>query len=404
MAKNWQMLRDNYADQYYPNDESFPTAEKFAQQRIDQNNYELNRVTIMLTNRCNFNCEFCVSKPEPKDMTDLDTETVKSIIKGVNERTIIRFTGGEPSLHKDFFELVQLALSKNGNTVEILSNGSFIPHDPKEFEKKIKIFLDPDYLSAGIKRLRPNIQIQISADPAHFKMDPHLKERILLLAGFIHRHEDRYRSIYAPQQFFLNTRGDFKNKVSAMLHDVSTDVSPKVIEHLGGLESAKHMAYKQFYSIFNLGKSIIRVGGAKKYVPSQELNGAVNIYEFNRLREIQAGIEASEFTINPRGNAFISVYSAYENMFLRKPESTSSTGQTEPPQRHTITYLGNVKQIGINGVLENYAFRRSLIERFFHQRLSQVFQDFYRTGNPTSSGAKKLYKDMKRRSKQIKRH
>ncbi|MBW2984364.1 radical SAM protein [Candidatus Woesearchaeota archaeon] len=74
-----------------------------------------------LTNKCNLNCKWCGVK-KGKDVLSFDK--IVSII-GKNKPRFVEFTGGEPLLRKDVFELIDYCKSK-GIYVSINTNGTLI--------------------------------------------------------------------------------------------------------------------------------------------------------------------------------------------------------------------------------------------------------------------------------------
>lgn len=75
-------------------------------------------IMLEITDRCNLNCDFCFNKlyvAKKRDGKELDTKSIKQIIDKVKASgvKIIRFTGGEPLLRKDIFELMAFAFQKN---------------------------------------------------------------------------------------------------------------------------------------------------------------------------------------------------------------------------------------------------------------------------------------------------
>jgi radical SAM protein with 4Fe4S-binding SPASM domain len=88
-------------------------------------------VMIEVEPRCNFNCQFCFNKisfaRNGRDIKSFSTDYVKKIIDGVARARIkiIRFTGGEPLLRKDIFELMKYAKNKDLE-VRLNTNGSLI--------------------------------------------------------------------------------------------------------------------------------------------------------------------------------------------------------------------------------------------------------------------------------------
>lgn len=88
-------------------------------------------VMIEVESRCNFDCEFCFNRISFASHgfggQKLETSYVKEIIDSIKDANIstVRFTGGEPMLREDFFELIQYAKSK-GLRVRLNTNGSLI--------------------------------------------------------------------------------------------------------------------------------------------------------------------------------------------------------------------------------------------------------------------------------------
>lgn len=88
-------------------------------------------VMIEVEPKCNFHCQFCFNKisfaSHGRDIKELSTEYYKKVIKNIAKLgiKIIRFTGGEPLLRSDIFELMIYA-KKLGLEVRLNTNGSLI--------------------------------------------------------------------------------------------------------------------------------------------------------------------------------------------------------------------------------------------------------------------------------------
>ena len=97
-------------------------------------------VIIEVEPKCNFNCEFCFNKltfaKKGRDIKGFSTAFVKKIINGIvqSEIKIVRFTGGEPLLRKDIFELIKYAKAKHLEA-RLNTNGSLIT---SQTAKKLK--------------------------------------------------------------------------------------------------------------------------------------------------------------------------------------------------------------------------------------------------------------------------
>ena len=88
-------------------------------------------VMIEVEPRCNFNCQFCFNQisfaQKGRNIKSFSTAYVKKIIDGLAkaEIKIIRFTGGEPFLRKDIFQLLKYAKNR-GLEVRLNTNTSLI--------------------------------------------------------------------------------------------------------------------------------------------------------------------------------------------------------------------------------------------------------------------------------------
>jgi AdoMet-dependent heme synthase len=85
---------------------------------------------IEVTNRCNLSCGFCFNKlyvPQKRKSQELSTSNIKNIIDKIKESKIpiVRFTGGEPLLRGDIFELMDYAYKK-GLKVWLNTNATLI--------------------------------------------------------------------------------------------------------------------------------------------------------------------------------------------------------------------------------------------------------------------------------------
>lgn len=101
-------------------------------------------IMIEVTPRCNFSCRFCFNKisfaKNGRKIKEFSFEYVKKIIDNIvrSQIKIIRFTGGEPLLRKDIFELLKYAKNR-GLETRLNTNGSLV--GPKT-AKKLKGIVD----------------------------------------------------------------------------------------------------------------------------------------------------------------------------------------------------------------------------------------------------------------------
>ena len=77
-------------------------------------------IKVQLTEKCNYTCSFCFNRQgNNSSCGDMQKETAKKIISKIASEGIekVRFTGGEPLLHPNLFELLSFAKSKGLETM-----------------------------------------------------------------------------------------------------------------------------------------------------------------------------------------------------------------------------------------------------------------------------------------------
>lgn len=93
----------------------------------DAENKPLRRVSWECTNACNLQCLHCIVEAGRPSRRELKTHAARQLIEEMADAgvTSITMTGGEPSLRKDFLELVRL-ISKREMELTLLTNGTVI--------------------------------------------------------------------------------------------------------------------------------------------------------------------------------------------------------------------------------------------------------------------------------------
>jgi radical SAM protein with 4Fe4S-binding SPASM domain len=89
------------------------------------------------THACNLKCKHCYEKADKPLPDELTTDEAKELIDNLTEigTVSIAFSGGEPLLRKDFFEIVNYA-HKKGLYVAVATNGTLITKDIARRMKK----------------------------------------------------------------------------------------------------------------------------------------------------------------------------------------------------------------------------------------------------------------------------
>jgi len=72
-------------------------------------------IKLQLTEKCNFNCDFCFNKQGSAKCAEMPFSAAKKIISKIADEGIkaVRFTGGEPLLHPKILQLLSFAKKQN---------------------------------------------------------------------------------------------------------------------------------------------------------------------------------------------------------------------------------------------------------------------------------------------------
>ena len=113
---------------------------------------------LTLTRRCNLKCDYCY-QGEALARTDIELETVEHVLKNaveVNPRCHVVIAGGEPMLHKNFFEILDL-VEQSGLTFSILTNAAFLtPGEAKKltvYKKLTRVNISVDGMTEEVHNL-----------------------------------------------------------------------------------------------------------------------------------------------------------------------------------------------------------------------------------------------------------
>lgn len=102
---------------------------------------------IEITDRCNLTCPTCYAGSSPTHGRHRSLEEVKSMLDTIvlneKEPDVIQISGGEPTLHPEFFEILDYAKTLPIKHIMINTNGLIIAKD-YEFAKRLKTY-SPDF-------------------------------------------------------------------------------------------------------------------------------------------------------------------------------------------------------------------------------------------------------------------
>ena len=88
-------------------------------------------IRLSITDVCNFKCGYCLPNGYQKDKNDnikfLSSEEIEKLAKGLSELGVskIRLTGGEPTVRKDFFDIVNILKKKSGIKKTVITTNGY---------------------------------------------------------------------------------------------------------------------------------------------------------------------------------------------------------------------------------------------------------------------------------------
>ncbi|MDD4984050.1 MAG: radical SAM protein [Candidatus ainarchaeum sp.] len=115
------------------------TKKKFFLYESDINSPDI--LDMQITTHCNMNCKFCYANINKKEGNNLDFKYIKTVFNDAKKKGLcfVSITGGEPTLHPDFYKIVNYAKSL-GFAIHLNTNGTIINKKIISVLKKINNF------------------------------------------------------------------------------------------------------------------------------------------------------------------------------------------------------------------------------------------------------------------------
>ena len=88
-------------------------------------------IRLSITDVCNFKCGYCLPNGYQIDKSDnrkfLSSEEIEKLAKGLSELGVskIRLTGGEPTVRKDFFDIIKILKNKSGIKKTVITTNGY---------------------------------------------------------------------------------------------------------------------------------------------------------------------------------------------------------------------------------------------------------------------------------------
>src|SRR5690606_27984209 len=95
---------------------------------------------IEVTDRCNLQCPICYAESSPKRETWRSLEQIEqmldAVVRNEGEPDVVQISGGEPTIHPQFWDILDLAKTKPIKHLMVNTNGIRIAQD-REFAKRL---------------------------------------------------------------------------------------------------------------------------------------------------------------------------------------------------------------------------------------------------------------------------
>lgn len=125
-------------------------------------------ISLLLTLRCNLRCPHCVyfSSPQRAEtMSVSDATRAIVVVAAIRPSPRLYFSGGEPTLHPDYRELLEFSLQRDVDTY-LATNGRWLG---ESLEEHRLLALLAQY---------PTFNVRVSLDRSHLREDPQLAHKL----------------------------------------------------------------------------------------------------------------------------------------------------------------------------------------------------------------------------------
>jgi len=119
---------------------------------------------VEITDRCNLTCPTCYANSSPTFGRHRTLEEIEmmfdAIVKSEGEPDVVQISGGEPTIHPDFFKVLDIAKSKPIKHVMLNTNGVRIAND-LEFTKRLASYMPNFEIYLQFDSFEPDALIQL---------------------------------------------------------------------------------------------------------------------------------------------------------------------------------------------------------------------------------------------------
>src|SRR5580704_7769158 len=120
---------------------------------------------VEITDKCNLTCPICYSESSPRRTTQRTLDQIAAmldcVVRNEKEPDVVQISGGEPTLHPDFFRVLEMCKERPIRHLMVNTNGIRIAQDA-EFAKRLADFMPhfEIYLQFDSLRREPLMQLR----------------------------------------------------------------------------------------------------------------------------------------------------------------------------------------------------------------------------------------------------
>ncbi|MBD3250139.1 MAG: radical SAM protein [Candidatus Pacebacteria bacterium] len=232
-------------------------------------------VSWMITNRCNYNCQFCFGCYKDEELGyDEACKIVDELVEAGLKK--ISFAGGEPLLWPEMLRLIEYLKSKSVKTM-LISNGELITAKHiEEFKKNL------DWLNLPLEGSNPQMNRAMTRKKGHFGRVVDIAEKL---------------------------RGsDVKLKINTVATKINIDNIPEMVSIIRQL-GVKRWKIFQFYPVRGrsvVNKDLFSLDSSRFEQVRREVMNLMRDDKIMVVFENNKELEDSYFSISPSGLAYVS--------------------------------------------------------------------------------------------------
>ncbi len=99
---------------------------------------------VEITDQCNLTCPVCYSESSPQRLTHRSIEQIEfmldCVVRNEGEPDVVQISGGEPTIHPEFFKILDLAKARPIKHLMVNTNGLKIANDA-DFARRLKDYM-----------------------------------------------------------------------------------------------------------------------------------------------------------------------------------------------------------------------------------------------------------------------